>query len=493
MRLSDVTVEVRTKNLERAGLIRPEDLDLAVSDVFNNVGTWTIKLPSEHPLAGVLRTPGAGIIVTGPTDVLMSGPVITPENAATATDPAGTLTITGVSDMILLADTLAWPDPANPDPTRQTVAYDTRTGPVETLMHQYVAVNLGPAAPPVRRTAALPAAVVLGVDGGRGPIVTKSARFPVLGHLLAELATVAELGFRMVQRGDRIVFETYPVVDRSRLVRLDIRNSTLAGHKVATSPPRVTHVLVAGQDEGVQRQFVLRTNPAAAAAEVAWGRRIERFVDQRNTDNLTELEQAGDEVLADEGFAALAVQAVPAEDSSMPFGPSWGLGDKVTVVVEDQELSSTVTGYTLKADRDGFRLGALIGDTTGFDPQTALAKRVTSVETRVSQLERNAESNPAGLRIIPSGSLAGDAGPEHYPPGETLMYLSPAVAEAGNWHFRNTWGYVRTTGDGGNDVYQTFATISPGPGQRTEYWIRSANAPAGWSPWRQIVMHDEID
>jgi hypothetical protein len=40
-----------------------------VNDLHNNVGTWTLTLPAEHPLAGPLATPGAGIIVTGPTDV----------------------------------------------------------------------------------------------------------------------------------------------------------------------------------------------------------------------------------------------------------------------------------------------------------------------------------------------------------------------------------------------------------------------------------------
>jgi len=44
------------------------------------------------------------------------------------------------------------------------------------------------------------------------------------------------------------------------------------------------------------------------------------------------------------------------EDSAMPFARTWFLGDAVTVVVEAQELASTVTGYVLKADNDGVRL-----------------------------------------------------------------------------------------------------------------------------------------
>ncbi|MEU7905894.1 siphovirus ReqiPepy6 Gp37-like family protein [Actinoplanes sp. NPDC049118] len=400
MKLSDITVEVRDSGLHRIGQIRPEELDLQVQDVFNNVGTWTLRLAAEHPLAGALRTPGAGLIITGPDDVLMTGPVVEPRNEATATGTAGTVTISGVTDTVLLADVLAYPQPSNGDPTTQTIANDVRTGPAETLMHQFVNANIGPAAPIARRPAGtLLAKIAMGANGGRGPQTAKSARFPVLGNLLAELASVGNLGFRMVQRGTSIIFETYEVRDRSDLIRLDIANSTLAGHKVAISPPGVTRVLVAGQDEGVRRRFVLRTNAAAQAAEVEWGRRIEKFLDQRNTGVVAELEQAGDEALADSGFSTLAVQVVPMEDSAMPYGTTWGMGDKVAVVVEGQELATTVSGFVLKANSDGFRVGAVLGDATGFDPQAALSKRVSTVETRVSSLERSSTTTPAIISV----------------------------------------------------------------------------------------------
>jgi hypothetical protein len=77
------------------------------------------------------------------------------------------------------------------------------------------------------------------------------------------------------------------------------------------------------------------------------------------------------------------------EDSQARFGKEWGLGDNLVVIVDDQELASTVTGYVIKADRDGFRLGALLGDATGFDADAALNKRVTNTENRLSNLEAN--------------------------------------------------------------------------------------------------------
>jgi hypothetical protein len=249
VQLHDLTVEVRDKTLTRIGLIRPEELDLQLTDAHNNVGSWVLTLAAEHPLSAVLRQPGSGIIVTGPAGTLFSGPTVKPEYAATVTDPGGTVTFDGVDDTIILADRLAFPQPSNPDPQTQTAAHDTRTGSAETLIHAFTAANLGPAAPVPRRHPQL----VMGANGGRGPVITKSARFPVLGTHLTELAVVAGLGFRVVQRGRQLVFETYAVTDRTATVRLDIYNNTLSAHRVAISPPGATQVIVAGQGQMTDR------------------------------------------------------------------------------------------------------------------------------------------------------------------------------------------------------------------------------------------------
>jgi hypothetical protein len=311
--------------------------------------------------------------------------MVSSEFASTPTDPDGTVSFTGVSDTVCLADALAFPQPSNADGASQTEAHDVRSGHVETVMHAYVNANIGPLAPAARRKAGL----VMGTDLARGPIITQSARFPVLGNLLTEIALLGSLGFRVVQRGSSLVFETYAITDRTAFVRLDVRNGTLSGQKVGISPPGVTRAIVAGQGDLTDRQFLQVDNAESIAAEAEWGRRIEQFVDQRNTNDWTELQQAGDEALVDSGFTAINVQVVPMEDSQARFGKEWGLGDSLVVIVDDQELKSTVTGYVIKADRDGFKLGALLGDPTGFDASAALNKRVTNTETRLSNLEAN--------------------------------------------------------------------------------------------------------
>jgi ReqiPepy6 Gp37-like protein len=411
MRLDELTVEVRNRNLDRVGQIRPEDLNLQAEDDFNNVGAWTLTVAVEHPLAGALRTPGAGLIVTGPSGVLFSGPVTESQSEATVTDPIGTLQIHGVTDSVLLMDSLAYADPntynpGRPFPWSTGAVEDKRTGPVETLMHQFVSANIGPAAPVQRREGTLLERITMGANGGRGPTTTKSAKYDQLGKLLTDLAATASLGFRVVQRGSSLVFETYAVRDRTDVVRLDIFNSTLAGHKVIVGPPGATRVLVQGKDllDGtlpvVIRNFVVSTTDASLAAEAEWGRRIEVFKDDSSQDSVQELDQAGQEELAREGFTSLAVQAVPMDDSSMPYGRTWQLGDKIAVVVEDQELVSTVSGYVLKADAGGVRLGALAGDPTGFNRVRATTSRISRVESRVSALERTTAATAATTAVM---------------------------------------------------------------------------------------------
>lgn len=385
VRLADITVEVRDKSLTRIGLVRPEELIFEMQDTFNNVGSWKLTLGSEHPLTPVLRTPGAGVIVTGPSYTLMSGPMTKFESASTPEDPGGSVVFEGVSDNVILSDMLAFPDPTNPDGATQALAHDVRQGPAESVMHGFVRANVGPAAPSPRRRQRL----TMGADYARGPQVVKSARFAVLGNLLTEIALLGNLGFRVIQRGDVLVFETYEVQDRSDFIRLDVLNGTLSGQRATVSAPGVTRAIVAGQGELTKRQLLQVDSPASVEAEADWGRRIEQWIDQRNTDDWTELRQAGDEAIADAGFTAVDIQLVPMEDSTMAFGTDWGLGDRVAVVVDGQELKSNVTGLVMKVGNNGFQVGAALGDATGFNLDVALNKRLSKAEKRVSLLERS--------------------------------------------------------------------------------------------------------
>ena len=86
MQITDLTIEVRDKTLKRIGKIPDGLVKGTFTPVHNGVGSWSLSLPAQHPLAQVLRTPGSGIIVTGPDDVLLSGPMTNPSVKASAED-----------------------------------------------------------------------------------------------------------------------------------------------------------------------------------------------------------------------------------------------------------------------------------------------------------------------------------------------------------------------------------------------------------------------
>ncbi|MFI6205904.1 hypothetical protein ACIBAI_05815 [Streptomyces sp. NPDC051041] len=479
---------MRDKTLTRVGAIPADLLTLDAEDVHNNVGTWKLSLSAEHPLAAVLSTPGAGIIVTGPTDVLFSGPVTKAETAVTATDPLGTLTVEGVDDTIILADMLAWPEPTNGDASTQARAYDDRTDAAESLMHYYVDANCGPSAPPARRRAGL----VMGTNGARGTIVSKAARFQQLGELCKELAEPNGLGFRVVQRGSNLVFETYAVQDRTKEVRLGVVNNTLAGQRVTVSPPAKTRVIVGGDGDGSNRLFVPVDNADSIAAEADWGRRIETFIDERSSTDTAELTQKGTEALADGGTTIRAAQAVPMEDSALDFGRDWFLGDKVSVIIGGTEMAAVVTGMVLKVDSDGYRLGATLGDPTPLSSEAAAASAQKDLESRVSSLERTAEATPPGPRVIQPTGITQATPPTGYPEGETVeFFLSSTASTQGGWDFAGKAGYVTTRTWEGGDATQTWRRVHATTSQH-EMWVRGGDS-GGWSPWRQVAFDSQLN
>jgi hypothetical protein len=421
VQVSDLLVEVRDRALRRVAQISPESLDLSFTLRDSAVGEWQLRLPAEHPAVAHLRVPGAGIVVTGPDGVLLSGPTSTPTVDADLADPTGIATVEGVTDDALLWSRLAYPTPSVGDVSRQTQGYDVRTGPAESVMLGYVQANLRPSTPSPRSVEAL----VVPASRGRGDFVTKSARFDVLGDLLRQIASGAALRFRVVQAGDSLVFEVLDVTDRRRTVRFDLVNGTLSSQQVATSPPALTRAIVGGQGEGAERLLVEEHTAASAEAETLYGPwgRVERFVDERGAADPRELAQAGQKLLGEQGSIATAVKAVASDDLTMRFAVDWQVGDRVTVVVGGQETESTVTAVTVIAREAGVLVGAALGDVDGFDPRGALGRRVEDTASRVSSLERTAESGGAFevdgevLRFRPRADAPATAIP-------TLSYLT---------------------------------------------------------------------
>lgn len=407
LRPEDILVEFRDKQLTRQGSIPLDDLQLKMQPVVNGVGSWSLTLPAEHRAVPYLRAPGSGILVTNlrTGETLLSGPTSKPSKRATSADPVGMATLSGLTDDRLLWDALAFPNPAISDPlaSSQSQSNDIRTSTGEGLMRQYVAYNIANGA------IALPAPVgwapagrlggfrnflrLEAVNKNLGTNTTRRPRFDILGDLLVGIASEQGLAFRLVQVGSFLEFQVYQPSDRTAEIRLDVNNGTLQEQNVEFAPPEVTRMVVAGQGEGTERQFISMTSADATTAEAAWGLIIEEWKDQRQTGVVSELEAAALERLNEAGFTKVAVKATPANETTMIFMEDFFLGDKVSVVIDGQEQpNSHITEAAIIVNSDGIQTAVAIGDIMDFDSDSALRQTVSDTQRRVDNLERNAEA-----------------------------------------------------------------------------------------------------
>jgi hypothetical protein len=452
------TVEVRDSTLARVGQLSENDLTefLAIPRM-NSLGSWSIKLPNTvlnesgvrvpHSLCAVLRTQGSGVIFTGPHGVVLTGPMTFAEMEATSDDPSGQWEIQGTSDLVEIAKSLAYPQPSNSSVSSQSVSNDVRSGLGEALMRAYISSNIGPTASAARKLSDL----TLSADGGLGISLSKSPRFQNLLELTQEIALGSDLLFDVVQVADGREFRVSAPQDVSSLVRWDIANNQLSKSKYGYSAPGVTRVFVAGQGEGSARTIVEVTTPASLLSEAIWGR-IERFVDQRNTDDISELTQAGLEVLATEGTTVTSLEVVPSSAMADGFGTTWFLGSWVTVVVNDQQIRAQVVEVPISiTSSDGVLVGAVVGDATGFDWQAILAAKQSKTEKRVSALEQNAENTVAAINEVMNGAL-------------TIWERGPGPFAPDNYSADRFWF------SGANAVTASRDTDTPGFGSASLKW-----------------------
>ena len=216
-----------------------------------------------------------------------------------------------------------------------------------------------------------------------GKNVRIETRFKPLLEEVQQLAKSGGITFgtEMDDNGT-IRFRQYEPVDRSRYIRLSEDNDALGEWSMERTRPEVTKVLVAGQGEGDARTLILvegNTND--------WGVNRLVFQDRRDTDELADLQQAGEDTLLDNAeTATISLDLVDTPD--MEFGKDYHLGDIVTVQLADGativdgvqqvELDYTAQGRTGKVT---------VGPTGEEHEPDALVKLVKDLRARIQALE----------------------------------------------------------------------------------------------------------
>lgn len=448
MKVQDLTVEVRNGSFQRVGQLLPADLNgLTVVMRYNNVGSWSITLPSDHRMVDELRSAGAGIIVAIENEVIFSGYTTTATLEQSKDNPLGDWTIEGVDDSVILAEHLAYPAPFEADVTNQTIAYDARSGAAETVIKGYVFDNISAEAGTERAISKLS----VEEDLGRGELVSASARFDNLQDLIYGLAQTGGIGFRVEQIGNEVEFQVFEPVDRSQTVRMDLDNGKLTRTEYGYGQPRATRIIVGGAGEAEERVFYEGTTVESIQAENLWARRVERFVDNRGSDVDSELEQAANEALIDEGKTIVNLNVTPSDDQTMRFGIDWYLGDKVTIVVGLAETTAVVTEVGLSVQPDGVRIGATVGTPVAVDYESKLLSAQQSHADRISNLERNTTGYGVSTVYQPEGGTGGATQPVFSGP-----VISGSYTRTGSLvHFQIQVDFTNITNFGVGQYYLT--------------------------------------
>ena len=391
MDIEKVSVEVRDKNLIRYGTITAERLSLSAKQVFNGIGEWTITLGSDDPAVNVLKQAGSGIIIQYDGAVFLSGPMTSWEFVESAEDSGGTIQFSGVSDDVHLWDRVCYPDPYNPNIKKQSYIYDKRSGPAEDVMFEYANANLGPKALPDRRLFGFSTTP----SNHAGGNIEFKTRFEPLGEVLRQIATVQGLGFAMRQKFGNIELDIFTPRDRSKHARLSVENNTLSSGKSRLESPTVTNAIVAGQGKHTSRLITDYSTPDSRNEVSNWNRRIETFVDDRQSDKPEDLKAAGDEVIAEGGRTSLFVTASPVDGNDHEFMKHFHLGDKVSVIVNGTEYADIISAAVWKIDGEGFNAAYAVGLSNERDVYEKIDSRINNLERVVETIDSTYTEIPA--------------------------------------------------------------------------------------------------
>lgn len=376
----EYTLALRDASLSRVMLL-DDFVELSVVLRFNDAGAFDVTVPAS--VVGLL-TDGAGLIVERDGAPLLSGTIDATQR--TWARDADHLILSGSDDTGLLARRVTLPVPlAVPVPAGTTYSAsvaDVRTGVAETVMRGYVDANAGPGA----RSDRMVAGLRLAPDLGRGASGTWRARFEALDDKLREVALGGgDLGFRVVQATDAnaVEFQVYATADKTASAVFSPNYGNLRSYEYRQGAPKATYLYVLGQGEGTARTIV---EGGDSAARVRWGQR-EEVVDARGTPTTEELRLRLSKDLGE--LAANASLTVnPVDLAGMAFGLDYGLGDRVTVMVDGVAVSEVVREVKITLDKQGETVQpALLTPGAVSDPVERLYTAIRALGTRLSRLE----------------------------------------------------------------------------------------------------------
>lgn len=372
--------QIRVRDANREQVCDLDDFASATFvQQFNDVGGWLIKGIPVGSRAATALVPGSGILAFRNGELIMSGPLLFPTINWSA--DGNTLDASGASDDLALWARLAYPDA--PSLNLNADYSDDRSGAAETVMKQYVDVNLGPGANSTRQWGGL----TIATDLVRGSAVSYTARLDVIGDVLTQLALAGGgLGFNVEQDEDTtdLVFDIYQPSDRSATARFSPALQNLLSYAYGRKAATTNFAIVGGGGDGTLRTFVTSADNTSIAR---WAMRLEGFVDQRQTTDLTELAQAGEEELEDHGDQ-VSLDIEPTDTAAVSYGTSYRLGDQVGVVIDGAVVVDVVRSIQFTLARDGERIRPIVGTPGAVEAGTSEAQALDVLLQRMEGMAR---------------------------------------------------------------------------------------------------------
>lgn len=377
--------------------------ELKLAERYPGPATWVITGPPE--VMGVWE-PGMGCILDRSRDggrtQVVSGQVRRIQRTRRLDATTGRLrrelSVSFVEDTHALWRRRCYPDPTQAltsTPSTFSVSHDSRTGSREDLILGLIGANLGPAAPQAARRLD---GLVLPASDERGGTTTVTARMDALGDIVAALSEDAGLHVR-IQHDEptpstpRLLVTIDDVPDVSEdVVFGEIETARATAHVTeldySIEAPELTQAVIFSAGEMEARDAAIFGDPAA---EALWGDRHEVLVDQRQTDDVDEITDAGERALTD-GASPVSVTFSVADSRAVQYGRDYAVGWRVGVELPGvpEPLSDNVVREVVTTVRPGEpdRIEVAVGSPGASVRDTRQTRQLAAALRRVAQIER---------------------------------------------------------------------------------------------------------
>lgn len=309
----------------------------SASGVLRHMGVDACQLSTPYsPDAYGRLAPGCGALLYRDGRQVFSGMVGSQRRITWDSDRAtANITVQLLGDDQHLADRLVWPSP-NRSPYTQLDDYWQYTGPASTAMRNLISEQAGPSAYEAQDFFGYPRAVsglTLGADPNVGTSRLWREQWANLLDTLSAWSVLSglDLGIRLTTvSGGVLRADVYVPRDLSAGVRFSANLTNLTGWDYVEQPPSVITAITAGSGDLAARLRQVEYNQSVR--DLAWGRLIEQYIDQRQETDPYKLWQASADAVA-QGHGTQSLALSPIDSKVSRWGTDWELGDRVTVHV----------------------------------------------------------------------------------------------------------------------------------------------------------------